>query len=196
MVGRIEECIDICNGHLFLRFFSHLHDFVASTHLAFLQDTEVEPRPSAGCQQSRHAGLVHPDANAIAGNTRLGHFEPRAAALITIADAHGIVGQSFDREVLAELSTDEVRSVQLLLPIAVRFDLLHEDGALLTPVPGQVTLTVSVQIQPNDSTAARNRILPNPGVHSAPLPLDASRLATLSASLRLFLRTAMHMKKD
>jgi len=28
--------------------------------------------------------------------------------LITVADANGIVGQSFDREVLAELSVDEI----------------------------------------------------------------------------------------
>jgi hypothetical protein len=64
--------------------------------------------------------------------------------LNTVADAHGIVGQSFHREVLAELSVDEVDPRQLLLPIAIRFDLVDEDGALLTAVPGQVALTVSV----------------------------------------------------
>jgi hypothetical protein len=39
---------------------------------------------------------------------------------------------------------DEVGSLQLLLPIAIRFDLVDEAGALLTPVPAQVALTVSV----------------------------------------------------
>ena len=174
MIGRIEERVDLCDGHSLLRL-SHLHDFVAGAHLAFLQDAEVEPGPSAGCQQCRHPGLVHPNADAIAGNARLSDLEQRAADLITVADAHGIVGQSFDREVLAELSVDEVGPLQLLLPIAIRFDLVDEDGALLTPVPGQVALTVSVQIQPADPTAATHRILPDPGVHSAPLPLDVAR---------------------
>ena len=72
--------------------------------------------------------------------------EQRAADLITVADAHGIVGQSFDREVLAELSVDEVGPLQPILPIAIRFDLVDEDGSLLTPVPGQIALTVSIQI--------------------------------------------------
>ena len=160
MIGRIEERVDLCDGHSLLRL-SHLHDFVAGAHLAFLQDAEVEPRPSAGCQQCRHPGLVHPNADAIAGNARLSDLEQRAADLITVADAHGIVGQSFDREVLAELSVDEVGPLQLLLPVAIRFDLVDEDGALLTPVPGQVALTVSVQIQPADATAATHRILPD-----------------------------------
>src|SRR5712691_5685675 len=84
-------------------------------------------------------------------------------------------GKSFDREVLAELSMDEVGPLQLLLPIAIRFDLVDEDGALFTPVPSHVTLTVSGQIQPADPTAARQGILPDPGMHSATLPLDVAR---------------------
>src|SRR2546426_11954026 len=143
MMGRIEERVDLCDGHSLLRL-SHFHDFVAGARLTLLQDAEIKPRPSAGCQQCWHPGLVHANADAIAGNARLRDLEQRAADLITVADTHGIVGQSFDREVLAELSGDEVGPLQLLLPIAVRFDLIDEDGALLTPVSGQVALTVSV----------------------------------------------------
>jgi len=76
----------------------------------------------------------------------LGDLEHRAADLITVADAHSIVRQSFDCEIFAELSMDEVRPLQLLLPIAIRFDLVNEDGTLLASVPGQIALTVSVQI--------------------------------------------------
>src|SRR5215831_8687513 len=119
MVWRIEQCIDLCDSHSLVRL-SHLHNFVAGAHLAFPQDTKVEPRPPAGCQQSRHPWLVHPNADAITGNARLGDLEQCAADLIMITDAHGIVGQSLDREVLAELSMDEVGSLQLLLPIAIR----------------------------------------------------------------------------
>jgi hypothetical protein len=63
----------------------------------------------------------------------------------------------------------------LLLPVTIRFDLVDEDGALLTPVPGQITLTVSIQIQPANPTAAAYWILPDRGVHSATLPLDVAR---------------------
>src|ERR1051325_8004873 len=164
MIGRIEERVDLRDGHSLLRL-SHLHDFVAGAHRALLQDAEVEPRPSAGCQQCRHPGFVHPNADAIAGNARLSDLEQCAADLITVADAYGIVGQSFDREVLAELSMDEAGPLQLLLPIAIRFDLVHKDCALLTPVPGQVALTVSLYIQPAGPAAATHRILPDRGVH-------------------------------
>src|SRR5258707_398730 len=103
MIGRIEERVDLCDGHSLLPL-SHLHDFVAGADLAFLQHAEVESWSSARCQQCRHPGLIHPNADAIAGNARLCDLEQRAADLITVADAHGFVGQSFDREVLAELS--------------------------------------------------------------------------------------------
>ncbi len=102
-------------------------------------------------------------------------LEQRVADLITVADANGIVGQSFDGEVLAELSVDGVGSRQLLLPIAIRFDLIDEDGSLLTAVAAQVALTVSFQIQPADPTAAMHRIFPDPGMYSATLPLDVAR---------------------
>src|SRR3989441_10337404 len=174
MMGRIEERVDLCDGHSLLRL-SHFHDFVAGAHLTLLQDAEIKPRPSAGCQQCWHPGLVHANADAIAGNARLSDLEQWAADLITVADARGIVGQAFDREVLAELSVDEVGLIQLLLPIAMRFDLVHEDGSLLTPVPGQVTLTVSVEIQSADTTTTTHRILPDSGMYSAPLPRDVAR---------------------
>src|SRR5215467_122420 len=143
MVWRIQQRVDLCDSHSLLRL-SHLYDFVAGAHLAFVQDTEVEARPSAGCQQSRHPWLVHPNADAVTCNARLGNLEQRGADLITVADAHSIVRQSFDCEVLAELSINEVGSLELLLPIAIRFDLIDEDGTLLASMSSQVPLTVSV----------------------------------------------------
>src|ERR1700722_3282051 len=176
MIGRIKKRVDLCDGHSLVRL-SHLHDFVAGADLAFPQDAEVESRSSAGCQQCRHPRLVHPDTNAITGHARLSDLEQCAADLITVADANGIVGQSFDREVLAELSVDEVGPLQLLLPVAIGFDLVDEGGPLLTPVAAQVALTVSVQIQPADPTAAKHRIFPDPGGNGATLPWDGARKA-------------------
>jgi hypothetical protein len=79
-----------------------------------------------------------------------------------------------DGEVLAELSVDEIGSLELLLPIVIRLDLVDEDGALLASMSGQVALTVSLEIQPTGPTPALHRILPDRGVHSAPLPLDVA----------------------
>jgi hypothetical protein len=50
----------------------------------------------------------------------LSDLEHRAADLITVASTNGIAS-AFDREVLAELSVDEVGPVQLLLPVAIGF---------------------------------------------------------------------------
>src|SRR5262245_55196585 len=174
MTWRVEQRVDLRHRHSLFRL-SHLDDVVAGAYLAFLKDPEVKSRPAAARQQRRHAGLVHPNTDAIAGNARLSDLKQRAADPIPVADADGVVGQAFYGEVLAELSVDEVGPPQLLLPIAIRFDLVDEDGALLAPVPGHVALTIAVQIQPADSTAATHRILPDPGVHGATLPLDVAR---------------------
>src|SRR5260370_36161486 len=123
MIGRIEERVDLCDGHSLLPL-SNLHDFVAGADLAFLQHAQVEPRPSARCQQGRHPGLVHPNADAITGNARLRDLEQRAAYLITVSDADGIVGQPSDGEVLAQLSEDELAPPQLLIPVPTLFGLL------------------------------------------------------------------------
>jgi hypothetical protein len=95
--------------------------------------------------------------------------------LITVADTYDIVGQPFDCEILAKLSVDEISPVQLLLPIAIGFNLINEDGSVLTSMPGQVTLTVSLEIQAADATATAHRLLPDPGVYRAPLPRDVAR---------------------
>src|SRR5262249_15777422 len=126
MIGRIEEHVYLRDGHSLLRL-SDLHDFVAAAHLAFPHDPQVESPPSAGCQECRHPGVVPPKADAIAGDAGLSALEQSAADLVTVADAHGIVWQPFDREVLAELPVDEVGPLQLLLPVAIRFDLVDED---------------------------------------------------------------------
>src|SRR6476659_6783823 len=107
VIGRVQESVDLCDGHPLIRF-AHLHDFVAGAHVAFLEYTEVESRSSARRQQRGHARLVHANADAIAGYARLCDLEQRAADLIAVTDTHDIIRQSIDREVLSELSVDEV----------------------------------------------------------------------------------------
>src|SRR5579863_47268 len=171
MIGQIEKRVDLCDSHALSRF-PHLHDFVAGSHFAFTENTEVEARSAAGCQQRWHPGFVHPNADAITCDAGLGDLEKCAADLITVADTYDIVGQTFDREVLTELSVDEIRPFQLLLPIAIRFNLINEDGSVLASMPCQVALSVSLKIQTADATAASHRILPDPGVYGASFPRD------------------------
>jgi hypothetical protein len=54
-------------------------------------------------------GLVHAEAEAIAGDARLADFEERRRS-VAIADADVVVGESFDGEVLTELPLGEVVS--------------------------------------------------------------------------------------
>jgi hypothetical protein len=105
----------------------------------------------------------------------LGDLEKCGPDLITVADAYDIVGQPFDCEVLTKLSVDEISPFQLLLPIAIRFNLINEDGSMLTSMPGQVALTVSLEIQASDATATLHWMLPDPGVYRVPLPRDVAR---------------------
>ncbi len=177
MIREVEKRIDLSDRHSLLGL-PHLHDFVARAHFAFLKNAEVESRTATGGQQRRHPGLVHPNANAIAGNSGLRDFEECAPDPIPVADAHRIIGQAFDCEIFAELSEGlriaQVGPLELLLPITIRLDLVHKDGALFTSVSLQISLTVSVQIQPADPTPAMHWIFPDSGVHGATLPLDVA----------------------
>jgi hypothetical protein len=103
MIRQVEKRIDLSDRHPLLGL-SHLHDFVARAHFAFLKNAEVESRTATGGKQRRHSGLVHPNAHAIAGNSGLRDLEECAPDPIPAADAHRIIGQVFGCEILAELS--------------------------------------------------------------------------------------------
>jgi hypothetical protein len=45
---------------------------------------------------------------------------------------------------------------------------------MLASMPGQVALTIAVDIQPPDAAATTNRILPDASVHCAPFPADVA----------------------
>src|SRR3546814_1584990 len=77
------------------------------------------------------------------GDARLGHFEQSAADAVAVANAHLLVGQAVDGEVLPELAIGEIVSTKLALPIAIGVDLIDEDGSLLAAVASQVPLPVA-----------------------------------------------------
>src|SRR5262249_6890985 len=103
---------------------------------------------------------------------RLGHFEQGAADLVAVADAHLVVGQAFDGEVLAELAVAEVGAAQLLFPVAIGFDLVDEDRTMLAAMSGAVTLTVAVEVEPARGAATRYGLLPDGRVHGPAAPAD------------------------
>jgi len=74
-------------------------------------------------------------------------LELRLADPVPVTDAHLVIGQAGNGEVLPELAVAEIVAIEKLLPVPIGLDLVHEDGTLLTSVPGQIALAVAVQIQ-------------------------------------------------
>src|SRR5262249_26511136 len=114
------------------------------------------------------------DADPIAGDARLRHFEQAIADPVMIANAHFSIRQSLDREILSELAIGKVVSTELVLPITVRFDLIHKNGPVFAAMPRQISLAVSIDIEPSCHPSAVNRRLPDGGVDGFPLPLDVA----------------------
>src|SRR6185369_1190490 len=112
-------------------------------------------------KQSCHPGLVHPDTHAVACDPRLRDFEQGVSDAISVADAHLVVGHTFNGEVLAELTVREIASAQPLLPIPVGFDLVHKDRPLLASVTSEICLSVALDVEPPDHAPALHRILPD-----------------------------------
>src|SRR5690242_9645583 len=97
-------------------------------------------------EQRRHPRLAQPDADPKAGHARLRDLEDCVPYLVAVADADLVVGEALDGEVLAELPVHEVVSLQLLLPVAIRLDLVDEHGAVLAAVSGSIGLVVAVDV--------------------------------------------------
>src|SRR5271156_3711437 len=69
----------------------------------------------------------------------------------------------------------EVGSAELALPVAIGFDLIHENGAMFAAVPCQIALTVAIDIEPPRHAPALNRLLPNRGADRPSLPGNVAR---------------------
>ena len=174
MAGHVEQRVDLGDLHA-LGTRRDLHDLVAGFDLSLLEDAEVEAGSAMGDQQCGHLRLVHADADAVAGDTRLRHFEQSTTDPVMIADAHRIIGKSFNGEVLAELPIDEVAAAEPVLPIAVRADLIDKNGPMLPAVPGQIALPVTLDVQPPHHPPTLNGSLPDRGMDRPSLPRDVAR---------------------
>ena len=63
-----------------------------------------------------------PDADAVARHARLRYLEYCAPDSVAVSNAHLVIGQAFDGEVLAELAANEVIPPELSLPVAIGID--------------------------------------------------------------------------
>jgi len=173
MAGEIEQGIRLDDGHA-LGAVGDFDDLVPRPDFALLKHAKIEPWPAMGDEQSSHARFIHPDADAVARNPRLCYLEQGIPDPVAVADAHLIVGQAFDGEILAELAVSEVTTAELALPIVVGLDLIDHHRPVLTPVPRQIPLAVTVDVESPDHAPAGDRLLPYPGMDSPSAPRNVS----------------------
>src|SRR5947209_4361206 len=173
MAGQIKQRIEFCNRDV-LGSVADLSDFITRANFPFLENPEVKARPMMGDKQSSHLGLIRPDAHPITGHPRLGHFEECRANPIAIANAHFVIRQAFDREVLTELGMAEIASAEMTLPIPVGVQLVHHHGAMLAAMTGKVSLSVTVDIQAPYGKPSSNRHLPDRRIHRLPAPFNVT----------------------
>jgi hypothetical protein len=118
MSWQIQESVNVGDCDL-LWAIANFHDVIAGTNFSFLQYSKVEAWPTMCDQQSRHARLVHADANAVAGYARLGHFEYCITDTVPITDANLAIGKTFNGEVFAELAKTEIVAPKKARPVTV-----------------------------------------------------------------------------
>ena len=176
MAGLVQQPADLRDGHA-LGPLDDLHDLVAGPDLALLDDAKVKAGSVVRDEQGCHLRLVHADADPVAGDARLRHFKHRTPDPIAIADAHFVVGQPVDGEILPELPVAAVATAELALPIAVGVDLVDKDSPLLAAVSDRIALTVPIDVEAPHHAPALDGRLPDTGVNRPASPGDIARHA-------------------
>ncbi len=123
-------------------------------------------------EQGGQLRLAESHADPEAGHARLSDLELRLANAVPVADAHFVVTQRVDGEVLPEGAVLQVVPAEVFLPVVVGLDLVDEHGALLATVPVEVALAVTVDIEPPHQAWPLDGPFPDTRVHGAPLPGD------------------------
>src|SRR4029077_5104765 len=103
-----------------------LDDRVTCLDESLAEHAHVEAGAVMADEQCGQLGLTTAATDAIAGDPRLRDLELGTTDAITVPDADLVVGKTVDGEVLAELSIREVPAPEVLLPIRVRLELVHE----------------------------------------------------------------------
>ena len=79
---------------------------------------------------------------------------------------------------------DEVVSSELALPVPIRVDLVDEHRPLLAAVPGQIALTIAVNVEPADPAGTGHGVLEDAGEDGLPLPGHVLRQADVDRQQR------------
>src|SRR5262249_36603367 len=108
-------------------------------------------------------------------HARLTDLEQRLADPIAIADAHLAIGQALDREVFSELAKGKLGPTELAFPVAIRVQLIDEHGALLAAVTPDISLPVSVDVEPSHHSASGDGFLPDSRAHNVTAPVMLAR---------------------
>jgi hypothetical protein len=179
MARPVKQGIDVGDAHAFGAG-RYLDDFVTGLQLAFFKNPTIKTRPAVRDQQRGHLRFVQTNTDAIAGDARLRDFEQHAANPIAVADAHVAVGQPVNGKVFPELPIRKVISAELLLPELIRLDLIDENRPLLAPMPGEIALSIAIDVEAARHATALNRALPDTGVNSLVSPRDVTRHANIN----------------
>jgi hypothetical protein len=98
---------------------------------------------------------------------------------VAIANAHLVVREPVDREILPELPVGEAISTELAFPVTIAVDLIDEDGPIFTPMSNQVALTVAIDIEPPNHPGPADGVFPHRGVDGPALPSHILRHADI-----------------
>src|SRR5579883_681388 len=174
MSGQIQEAVDIGDtGSLWP--VTDLYNFVARINFSLLQNAKVKSWSVMCYEKRRHARLIHPDADAVARYPRLCHFEYRVTNAVAIADADFGVSKPLHGEVFSELAESKIVAAQKPLPVVVGIHLVHEYGAMLSSVAGEVGLRIAVDIELAHHSPSLNRTLPDRSTDSFAVPRHVAR---------------------
>ncbi len=160
------------NGHAFWAV-RDLFDLVSGPDLSLLDYPKIETRPSVGYEEGRHFWMVETEANPIARDARLADLEDAAADAKPVSNTDLGIGQAIDCEVLSEIPIDKVLSPEIGGPVAVGFELIDHERALLAAMAGKIGLAIANEIKPPGENAPLYRLLPDrrPDGFSAPFHL-------------------------
>jgi hypothetical protein len=174
MSRQIQESVDIGDtGSLWP--VTDLYNLVARTNFSLLQHAKVKSWSVMCYEKRRHARFIHPDAHAVARYPRLCHFKYRATNAVAIADADVVIGKPLHSEVLSELAESKIVAAQKPLPVMVGIHLVHEYGALLSSVAGEVGLGIALDIELAHHPPSLKRTFPDRSTDSFAVPRHVAR---------------------
>ena len=150
---------------------------VASGHVPFLDYGKIESRASAKLKLLHHVRPPEPDAELVAGKSRLGDAEYGRPDAQTVAEVNRVFEQAFERQVFAEHPPPEVVPSEPLGPIGIVFGGVAIHSLVRPSMDGGVGLSVPCDIQPLDAHAPSDRALEDASQDFFPVHSDFTRQA-------------------